>query len=206
MSTNEHSAIIRTLLAQGMSGVAKANELGAQVQEARGGAYTLFVRAASMSEDLAEFVGVTDALFAEIRVSATVTDAAGTAYPVGAKPGKDGNGFVIPNSFSAAKSVIVDALTRSVPLLDKDGERSFTAIRKDVKALRDAEERAKATGDDRIRLDVLEMLAMLTEKAHEAKGADLAHLYHAVKRAAQPPKAKASAVVEAQAEVLAAAA
>jgi hypothetical protein len=203
------SATIRNLLAQGMAGVAKANAVQTAAGEARTSAYTLFVQAAAECGAQASFVAAVDELFAEIRVSATVSDADGNTYSVNAKPGKDGNGFVIPGPFMTAKSIMSDALGRGVPLREDGSERSYTSIRKDVKALKDAEDRAKATGDDRIRLDTLDMLAALTEAAQDAKGPLLADLYRRVRKAAAPVTIKdapAAPAQEAQAEALAQAA
>jgi hypothetical protein len=204
MSTN---ANIRNLLAQGMAGVAKANAVQTAAGEARTSAYTLFVQAAAECGAQESFVAAVDELFAEIRVSATVSDADGNTYSVNAKPGKDGNGFVIPGPFSTAKSIMADALARGVPLREDGTERSYTSIRKDVKALKDAEERAKATGDDRIRMDTLDMLAGLVEAVQDAKGPLLADLYRRVRKAAQPVTAHhAKPAAEAQAEQVAQAA
>jgi hypothetical protein len=183
-------AEIRTLLAKGMAGVASANAAALLANEARGGAYSLFTAAAALSAKPEVFATVADELFAEIRVSSTVSDAAGNTYKVQAKAGKDGKGFVVPPSFSSAKSVITDALTRKVTLVDNGELRSFTAIRKDVQALREADERAAAKGDDRIRLDCQDMIAELLERAKDAKGADLANLYRGLRRVHTPPKAK----------------
>lgn len=192
--------VIRSLLAQGMAGVAKANAAQQAVQEGRTGAYTLFVDAAILAGDVKPLSEVADALFAEIRVSSTVTDAEGVSYPVNAKADKDGKGFTIPSSFSTARSILCDALVRGIPLTEDGSERSYTAIRKDVKAAKDAEDRAKATGDEKVRMDTLDMLATLLEAAKDAKGPVLADLYRRVRKAANPVTVQAAPKPEAQAE------
>jgi hypothetical protein len=202
---------IRDLLVQGMSGVAAANAEQVQVQEKRTGAYTLFVQAARLCDgDVAPFTEVTDTLFEQIRLSGSVTDSADVAHPVNAKPGKDGKGFVIPSSFMTAKSILTDALERDLPLVDDGGERSYTAIRNDVKAIKAQEARAKAKGDDLIRLDLTDMLQSMLDKVPDLSGADLADMFRKVKRANTSrdltQSAKAEATAEAQAEVLAKAA
>lgn len=206
MSTN--ATLIRDLLARGMAGVSKANLAQQAIQEQRTGAYTLFVQAAILSEGPADLTAVADELFAEIRVSARVTDSEGNEYAVNAKPGKDGNGFVVPGSFSVAKSVMLDAITRGIPLTEDGQERSFTQIRKDVQAAKDAEAREAAKGDDRIRMDLLDMLADLTERAKDATSAELADLYKRVRKAHAPakPAEAAKGAASEQASELAAAA
>lgn len=185
MSVNAN--MIRNLLVRGMTGVAAANAKQVAVQDERSGAYVLFTEAArSCEENPAAFVSITDELFEELRVSSTITDSEGNAYSVTCKAGKDGKGFVIPSSFSTAKSILTEALQRKLPFYTDDGERSYTNIRKEVSALKEAEKRAAATGDERIRYDLHEMLSEMASKVDDLSGPELADLYRRVHRAATP--------------------
>lgn len=185
MSANVN--VIRNLLVRGMTGVAAANAKQVAVQEERSGAYVLFTEAARMCEESpTDFIAVTDTLFEELRVSSTITDSEGNAHSVTCKAGKDGKGFVVPSSFSTAKSILTEALQRKLPFYGDDGERSYTSLRKEVSALKEAEKRAAATGDDRIRYELHEMLAEMTGKVDDLKGPELADLYRRVHRAAVP--------------------
>lgn len=206
MSANVN--VIRNLLVQGMTGVAAANAKQVALQDERSGAYVLFTNAARMCEaEPTLFIATTDALFEELRVASTITDADGNTYSVTCKVGKDGNGFTVPSSFSTAKSILTEALQRKLPFVSDDGERSYTSIRKEVSALKAAEKRNAATGDERMRYEIAEMLAEMAAKVADLSGPELADLYRRVHKAHSPARTVVKpAAPAAQAEVLAQAA
>lgn len=148
-------------------------KLAAKVGETRIGAYTLYVQAAIVADGTDTLTRASDLLFEQIRTTGRVKDESGTARMIGAKPNKDGSGFIVPSAISAAKSYLIDAIVRDIPLIDGEDPRSFNAIRKDVMAAKEAEKRAALTGVDAMRAEVLDLVARLAETAKDADEATL---------------------------------
>jgi hypothetical protein len=168
-------------LSEAAAATAKVSSEAAKVKEKAVGAYTLFVEAAKLSPDAETLEAAAEVLFGQIRASGTVTGPKGKAVSLGCKPNKEGTGFIIPSAISSAKSVMVDALTRAVPLKDEEGDRAFSAIRKDVQAIKAKERRETATGDEAMRFECRDLLSALSDAVDGAKGDDLAAILSALR-------------------------
>lgn len=167
---------VRNMLADAAIGSGDASRMQQRVADKRGGAYTLYVQAAILAGSADVLTAASDALFDEIRKTGKVAGTDGKAHSVGAKPNKDGSGFVIPSGISAAKSYMLEALTRGFDLGNADEPRGFSEIRKEVMTAKENERRAAATGDDALRIKVTDALSALLERAKDANGAELAAL------------------------------
>lgn len=166
---------VTDLLTRAMLAAKHVAEAQKDLGEQREGAYSLYVKAAIAAKSDVVLSDVSDTLFEQIRKTGTLN---GTS--LGCAANKDG-GFKIPMSFSAAKSIMVKALSCNIPLVDdKKKQRSYTAIRKDVfaanaaQAEAEAEEAAKAlTGVEGLRANagkkVLIELADLIQKEENEK-------------------------------------
>lgn len=135
----ETVGVVVELLCRAASAVKVAQEAGKAVQDQKGGAYSLYVKAGIAAGNSETFTVASDTLFSEIRK----TGQAG-GKPCGAVKAKgEAGGFTVPMSISAAKSYIGTALASSIPLTEtkkgKKEPRSFTAIRNDVMALKKQE-------------------------------------------------------------------
>lgn len=201
MTTLNH---VMSILSQAAIESGNATKQAAKLDGTRKGAYALYVQAAIVSDGTNMLKQASEALFQMIRTTGRVVDAEGKSRNIGAKPNKDGTGFVVPSAISAAKSYLLDAMERDIPLQDPDGsERAFTAIRKDVMAAKEAERRAALTGDEALRASALDLLGSLVESVKDADGAALAALAASIETLA------VSALIDAeteQAEAIAAAA
>jgi hypothetical protein len=171
---------VRNLLASAALATVKASAAVQEAQERAKGAYALFVDGAIAAGDPAVLEAAADDLFTEIRTTGKVKDARGRSHSIGAKPNKDGTGFLVPSSVSAAKSYMLDAMTRSIPLTEDGKARTFGAIRKDVQTAKQSEREATATGDEALRLRAAKLLAILSDQVAERKGEALARTCKAI--------------------------
>lgn len=174
------NADVRNLLADAAIGSGKASKMQQQVTEKRAGTYVLYVAAAIMAGSADALTAASDALFDEIRKTGKVTGSDGKAHGINAQPNKDGTGFTIPSGISAAKSYMIEALTRGFDLGTADEPRGFSEIRKEVMTAKERERRQAATGDDALRIKVTDALSGLLERAKTATGAELAALASAL--------------------------
>ena len=171
---------VRSILAAAAIASGDASRQAQRVNDKRTSAYTLYILAGITAETVEVLDTASNELFEEIRTTGKVVGADGKSHGINAKPNKDGTGFLIPSAISAAKSYVADAMRMGVDLGTADEPLSFTEARKAVQIAKEAERRAKATGDEAIRIAVGDMLAKLSESASTAKGAKLGDLYRAL--------------------------
>lgn len=180
MTINMH---VRSLLASAALSQVKASAAVQAAQEKAKGAYALFVEAAIEAKTPDTLAEAADDLFTEIRSTGKVKGENGKAVSIGAKANKDGTGYLVPSAISAAKSYMLDAMTRSIPLVEDGKPRAFSAIRTDVQTAKQAEREATATGDEALRIRAGKLLAILVDQLADRKGEALARTCKAIEAA-----------------------
>lgn len=184
MTTNMINADVRNLLRDSALESAKASTAIQRAGEKAKGAYTMAVEAAVLARNADVLESAYDSVFEEIRTTGKLVGADGKAHGVNAKANKEGTGYLIPSAISSAKSYLLEAMSRAIPLTEDGEPRAFSAIRKDVMTAKEQERRQSATGDEALRIATLDMLAALTEAVRTSEGAKLAALHERVSKAA----------------------
>jgi len=162
---------VRTLWLDAATALSKADARMTVATTERKGGYTCAVQSALAAGSKETFEAVTSQVFSEIRANAN-----GLAKRLGCKLGKGRKGspaaYLIPGSLMVAKSTLVAAFDKAVPLAEKndDGElepRTFTAIRNDVRECGEAERVAQLSGREKS----VYMVRVMAQRVAEAADA-----------------------------------
>lgn len=155
------------LLAGSLRQAKSAGDAMKRAQEKAQGAYTGTIMVA-VSRGAASFDAAMEKLFETIRVDGAL------AKRFSAARTKKGDAWTVPGNLRSARSVLKDAFTYNVALLDEetDAPRSFGGIRKDVQTAKALAAEASRTDEQATRDDVVATIIELAETLSELSEVD----------------------------------
>lgn len=156
----------------------KATKAANKAKEGQQGSYSMAVQAAVVAGDAGTLDKAFTELFSRIRTDGTFAVQCGADKIAKPKPG--GPRYKIPSGLMSAKSVTLGAYKHGVDFTEDREVRSFGAIRTDLRAAQQAEKAANLTGDDKTRVELVEMLNSIRDSVSDFGGKGLAELYASV--------------------------